>query len=165
MHFFRNELNTDNCWKATWKNGRLFVCSCCRAIPAFMNNTIKQPNGNAELFQVSNCLKNGTFFCKWNPEESDPWISISVWVIQTLMTEELITRLGWGPCIFVCSSTVNAAVSTQTQTTPQTCLSSPSCLQTSSLPYWTHCVHLRSINHFHKTGPRGASANEKTTCM
>ena len=40
------------------------------------------------------------------------------------MTEELITSLGWGPCIFVCSSTVNAAVSTQTQTTPQTCLSS-----------------------------------------
>ena len=100
------------------------MCRYCAVLPAFMNNTIKQSKSATEIFQVSKRLKNGTFFRKRNPEESDPWISISVCVIKTLMTEELITRLGWGPCIFVCSSTVNAAVSTQTQTTPQTCLSS-----------------------------------------
>lgn len=62
--------------------------------------------------------------CDINPKESDPIASISVWMIKTLMTEELISGLGWGPCIFVCSSTVNANVSTQIQTTPQTCLHS-----------------------------------------
>lgn len=124
LRIFRKEPCTDKCQKATWKTRRLFVCRYCRVLPAFTGNTIKQSSGATETFHVSKCLKNGTFFCRRNPRESDPWISISVCMIKTLMTEELITSLGWGPCIFVCSSTVNAAVSTQTQTTPQTCLPS-----------------------------------------
>lgn len=112
-------------WQLSKSNfRRLFSCRYCRALPAFMNNTMNQSNSATEIFQVSKCLKNMAFFRMFNPEESDPWISISVCMIKTLMTEELITSLGWGPCIFVCSFTVNAAVSTQTQTTPQTCLSS-----------------------------------------
>lgn len=101
----------------------VFSCRCCQALPGRMNNTMKRPNSRTEIFQVSKCMKNRAFFSRErSSEDSDPWISISVCMIKTLMTEELITRRGWGPCIFVCSSTVNVAVSTQTQTTPQICL-------------------------------------------
>lgn len=69
-------------------------------------------------------FKYGTFFWKIYPKESNPSTSISVWMIKKLITDGLTVGLGWGPCIFVSSSTVNANVSTQIQTTPQTCLPS-----------------------------------------
>lgn len=71
------------------------MCGYGRPLPTFMNNTTKQSNSFSEILQLSKRLKNGTFFCERNPEKSDPGVSISVCVIKTLMTEELITQPGW----------------------------------------------------------------------
>lgn len=45
----------------TWKSWSFFVCGYGRALPAFMNNTIKQSNNFSEILQLFKCLKNGTF--------------------------------------------------------------------------------------------------------
>lgn len=102
---------------------RWFVFVCYRLLPVFLTKTetVILYDRTPIVFVFSLLFKYGTFFCNINPKEFYPWTSISVWMIKKLMTDELIAVLGWGPCIFVCSSTVNANVSTQIQTTPQTC--------------------------------------------
>lgn len=109
----------------TWKSWSFFVCGYGRALPAFMNNAIKQSNSFSEILQLFKCLKNGTFSLL-REESREIWSRGINLCLRDKDTDDRgvdhSTRVG--PCIFVCSHTVKAAVSTQTETTQHSCLSS-----------------------------------------
>lgn len=81
------------------KKRELILCVDIRELLANVheqhNEMVKLTLKKKKVLQVSKCWKNGAFFHRRNPGESDPRISISVCVIKALMTEELITSPGW----------------------------------------------------------------------
>lgn len=125
MHVTEKKPCSENCRKGNLEKRELLCVWIWQSAATFMNNTIKQSNSFSEILQLSKRLKNGTF-CLLQEESRE----IRSRGINLCLRDKDTDDRGVdhsprvGPRMFVCSYTVKAAVSTQTETTQHSCLSS-----------------------------------------